>query len=198
MPNSKRTSLIDAVVQVVAQRGFHGASMSMIAERSGVAPGTIYVHFESKDQLIREAYQELEGRFLEKAMKEYPSKGSIRRRFFHLTDGLIRHWMLSPAEFLFVDQFLSSPYVQVGAVSSPMPVGRYGRIAQLFWEGREKQLFKEMPLVMLFALASGPMIQVLRAYLAGMLLLDDDTIAGTVQACWEAVSQAGCEGECKA
>ena len=49
---------------------------------------------------------------------------------------------------------------------------------------------------MLFALASGPLIQVLRAYLAGALLLDDGTIAGTVQACWEAVSEAGSGGEC--
>jgi len=195
MLKSKRTPLIDAVVQVVAQHGFHGASMSIIANRSGVVPGTIYVHFENKDQLIREAFKELEGRFLEKVMKEYPSKGSIRRRFFHLADGLIRHWMLSPAEFLFVDQFLSSPYGQVGAVSRPMAVGRYGRIVQLFSEGREKRLFKEMPLVMLFALASGPIIQVLRACLAGMLHLDDDTIAGTVQACWEAVSEAGCEDD---
>ena len=62
METAKRTALIQSTVQVVADCGFHGASMSLIADAAGVAAGTAYVHFESKDQLMLESYRVLERR----------------------------------------------------------------------------------------------------------------------------------------
>jgi len=187
MNTTKQAALIESVIQVVAKHGFHGASISMIAGGAGVAAGTIYVHFESKDHLMLETYRELEQRCLAAVMKGYPSQGSIRQCFSHLVYGLIRHFMLFPEEFLFADQFLSSPYRK--AVSPHyLPDTELSGILQFFREGTEKQLFKEMPPTMLLALACGPLIQVVRANAAGFLYLDDDRISRTVEASWEAVS----------
>ena len=187
MNTAKRAALIESSVQMVANRGFHGASMSQIAGLAGVAAGTIYNIFESKDHLMLETYRELERRCLAAVMQDYPSQGSIRQCFSHLAHGVIRHFMLFPEEFLFGDQFLSSPYRK--AVSRHyLPDTELSGILQFFREGTEKQLFKEMPPVMLLALACGPLIQVVRANAAGFLYLDDDRISRTVEACWEAVS----------
>jgi len=187
MNNAKRAALIESSVQMVANCGFHGASLSLIAGIAGVAAGTIYDHFESKDHLMLETYRELERRCLAAVMKGYPSQGSTRQCFSHLADGVIRHFMLFPDEFLFADQFLSSPYRKV---VSPhyLPDTELSGILQFFREGTEKQLFKEMPPAMLLALACGPLIQVVRANVAGFLFLDDDRISRTVEASWEAVS----------
>ena len=40
----------------MAERGFRGTSMSAVAERAGVAAGTAYVHYASKDELIVATY----------------------------------------------------------------------------------------------------------------------------------------------
>jgi len=187
LKNSKRAALIEAAIQVVANHGFHGASICMISGDSGVAAGTIYNYFESKDHLMLETYRELERRCLAALMKNYPSQGSTRQCFSHLAHGLIRHFMLFPDEFLFADQFLSSPYRKA---LSPhfLPDTELSGILQFFREGTEKHVFKEMPPAMLLALACGPLIQVVRANAAGFLYLDDDRIARTIEACWEAVS----------
>ena len=187
MNTAKRAALIESSVKMVANCGFHGASISMIAGGAGVAAGTIYVHFESKDHLMLETYRELERRCLAAVMRGYPSQGSTRQCFSHLAYGLIRHFMLFPEEFLFADQFLSSPYRK--AVSPHyLPDTELSGILQFFREGTEKQLFKEMPPAMLLALACGPLIQVVRANAAGFLYLDDDRVSRTVEASWEAVS----------
>ena len=99
----------------------------------------------------------------------------------------MRHYMLFPEEFLFIDQFFCSPYQKSGSPNILINT-EFSSIMQLFLEGMEKQLFREMPPAMLIALALGPAIQVLRANMAGILYLDDDRISGTVQACWNAVS----------
>src|SRR5690348_2500554 len=44
----KRCAIIRATLELVAEHGFHGAPMALVAERSGVAAGTIYRYFESK------------------------------------------------------------------------------------------------------------------------------------------------------
>ncbi|NNF64568.1 MAG: TetR family transcriptional regulator, partial [Acidimicrobiia bacterium] len=41
-----------AVVELVAENGFRGASMAAIAAHAGVATGTAYVHYSSKDELV--------------------------------------------------------------------------------------------------------------------------------------------------
>ncbi|HTP64958.1 MAG TPA: hypothetical protein VMJ66_06170, partial [Geobacteraceae bacterium] len=94
------------------------------------------------------------------------------------------HFMLFPEEFLFADQFLSSPYRK--SVSPHfLPDTRLCGILQFFREGTEKQLFKELPPTMLLALACGPLIQMVRANATGHLYLDDERISRAVEACWD-------------
>lgn len=181
---AKRSALIEASVQVVANCGLLGASVSMIAGSAGVAAGTVYVHFESKENLMLETYKELERRCLAAAMKDYPTQGTFRQRFSHLAYALVRHFMLFPEEFLFVDQFLSSPY-RKSVSPHYLPDTELSAILQFFREGTEKQLFKELPPVILLALACGPLIQMVRANTAGYLYLDDERISRAVEACWD-------------
>lgn len=46
------------MVELVAERGIHGTSMSQVAGRAGVATGTPYVHFQSKEDLLIAAFVE--------------------------------------------------------------------------------------------------------------------------------------------
>lgn len=183
----KRAAIIDSTVRVVAELGFQGASMAVIASGAGVAGGTIYRYFESKDDLMLEVTRELERRCLGAMLRDYPRHGSVRQRFFHLGHVLIRHFMLFRAEFAFVDQFLSSPY-RKSALQSEEAVTRLRSILELFREGVDTRLFKELPPTMLFMLAHGPMIQSLRANVAGILHLNEERISETVKACWDAVA----------
>lgn len=61
MKNSdKRDEILRAALELIAEHGFHGAPMAMVAERAGVGAGTIYRYFEGKDALIAEIFAELE------------------------------------------------------------------------------------------------------------------------------------------
>ncbi len=50
-----------AMVELVAEHGIHGTSMNEVAERAGVATGTAYVHYGSKDDVLIAAFIEVEG-----------------------------------------------------------------------------------------------------------------------------------------
>ena len=54
----KRHLIIEAAVKVFAEKGFFGARVSEIAEEAGVADGTIYLYFRSKDDLLISLFEE--------------------------------------------------------------------------------------------------------------------------------------------
>lgn len=47
-----RNAILEAAEAVFAERGFHGARIQDIAERARIAVGTVYNHFEQKDQVL--------------------------------------------------------------------------------------------------------------------------------------------------
>jgi TetR/AcrR family fatty acid metabolism transcriptional regulator len=49
---AKRERILDAAERVFAQRGFFTAKVADIAKEAGVADGTIYLYFKSKDDLL--------------------------------------------------------------------------------------------------------------------------------------------------
>ena len=54
---STREKLLRAALTLVAREGFPAATTAAIAETAGVAEGTLYRHFSSKDDLLIEAYR---------------------------------------------------------------------------------------------------------------------------------------------
>ena len=63
----KREAILQAMLELVAERGFHDAPMSLVAQRAGTSAGIIYHYFPSKDELIRALYLHVKakmGRFL--------------------------------------------------------------------------------------------------------------------------------------
>jgi AcrR family transcriptional regulator len=64
-----RAALLDAAMDVFAQRGYRDASVDEIAERAGYSKGAIYFHFSGKDDLFFALLEERIDRPLRDAIK---------------------------------------------------------------------------------------------------------------------------------
>ena len=53
----KREAILKAMLDLVVERGFDNAPMSVLAKRSGASPGVIYHYFPSKDDLIHAVHE---------------------------------------------------------------------------------------------------------------------------------------------
>lgn len=72
-----RRRLLEAAEQVFADRGYHDASIVKITEAAGVAQGTFYIYFKSKQQVFDELVIDLNHR-VRQAMAEASSQGATR------------------------------------------------------------------------------------------------------------------------
>ena len=74
----KRVRILDAALKVFATRGFYNAKVSEVAREAGVADGTIYLYFESKDALLIALFEDRMQRIIARANDELArSEGSV-------------------------------------------------------------------------------------------------------------------------
>jgi len=83
---SKRSKIIDAAMRHFAEQGYHGARVGDIAAILGIAKGSIFQHFGSKDGLFFEVYK--------KAVRSFPryldAPAEMRERGFF---EVLRYWL---------------------------------------------------------------------------------------------------------
>jgi len=48
----KRTAILEAATAIFAKRGFFGAQVADVARAAGIAAGTVYLYFRSKDEIL--------------------------------------------------------------------------------------------------------------------------------------------------
>lgn len=79
----KYQRILDSAVAVFAEKGFHAARIADIAERAGVADGTVYLYFKNKDEILMMAIYTAFDAFVARARAELaliPSPADRLRR----------------------------------------------------------------------------------------------------------------------
>ncbi len=67
----KYQRILDAAVQVISENGYFNSPISAIAARAGVADGTVYLYFKSKDEVLRTAIDRNFDRFHQQVLERF-------------------------------------------------------------------------------------------------------------------------------
>ncbi|WP_116101100.1 TetR/AcrR family transcriptional regulator [Amycolatopsis thermalba] len=59
--DAQREAILTAAAALLAERGYAGCSVSAVAEKAGIATGTVYKHFPGKAELVVELFQSIVG-----------------------------------------------------------------------------------------------------------------------------------------
>ena len=77
-----RERLLQAAQELIEERGYGATSVAAIAERAGVAAGTLYRHFDSKQELFVEVFRSVcarEARAMRAAAEDNGSGSAVER-----------------------------------------------------------------------------------------------------------------------
>ncbi|MEZ4466178.1 MAG: TetR/AcrR family transcriptional regulator [bacterium] len=90
--NAKQERILDAAVQVFAEKGFYNARVSDVAREAGVADGTIYLYFRSKDDLLIQLFESRMSQIIERLrvrLADEPTAARKLRLFIELQLSLV-------------------------------------------------------------------------------------------------------------
>jgi AcrR family transcriptional regulator len=92
----RRNAILDAATRLFAERGLAAAPTSEISKRAGVAEGTLFTYFRTKDDLINSLYREIKLELADAMMSDFPRKKNVRTRLRHVWDRYVNWGIVNP------------------------------------------------------------------------------------------------------
>jgi AcrR family transcriptional regulator len=113
---AKRRQIIEGARQVFRENGFDAASMGEIARHAGVSKGTLYVYFESKEELFETIFEEESRAQAEQVFSLDPNDTDVRAVLTRVGCAFVR-FLCDPAR-------LSSHRTVIGIAERMPALGR--------------------------------------------------------------------------
>lgn len=165
------------MVELVAERGIHGASMSQVAERAGVATGTAYVHYESKEELLIAAFVEAKAQIGAVAAHDLDLTAPPEETFASLWRRLYEHLLGDLHLARFLTQIDESPLRERAhkALADDDPLVKLGN--------EMAEHLVDLPVEIIYELGLGPAVRLA----ASNTSLDDAQLSLVIESCWKAI-----------
>ncbi len=112
----KKEVIINGAIDLFVLKGF-SASTNELINRIGIAKGTLYHYFKSKDQLIVDIYKtlmfEIEAECVSEMLEEEDPEAYTKDVFAKIVNWFIKN----PNKFYYINSFEASPYNKIHALS---------------------------------------------------------------------------------
>ncbi|HEV2243308.1 MAG TPA: helix-turn-helix domain-containing protein [Streptosporangiaceae bacterium] len=171
-----------ALRTLVARNGFHGASMSAVASEAGVATGTAYTHYASKDEVVLAAYRETKAKLAAAATTGLDPTAEAAARFRGIWLASYRHLKANPDHARFLVQVDHSPYrsaAHEAVIADGDPL-----VAQAAAPDAAAWLLP-LPLEVIYELGLSPAVRLA----AGGTELTEEQLSQIADACWRAITR---------
>lgn len=164
-----QTRIRAALVQEVAQKGIGAVSVNDVAKAAKVSPGTIYLHFENKTDMLQKVYLQIKTEFhsiMMAAKNEQNSAATIKKMWFDMFDFTNTY----PYDFLFIEV---AGATQVLTTEQAQDITyMQSEIAQIIETAIVDQTLANMPVKTAIVLLVAPAL-----HLARTSILNDTTIS---------------------
>lgn len=179
-----RRKLRDAVVSEAVEMGFPQASIAGVVRRARVSAGTIYVHFENKDDMLRKVYMEVKSDFHARLLAAHVAPDSaamIRQMWFAMFDFVTE----KPEQFLFLD------YGSAAKILTPeqqqVVDGYAADIAELMRRGVNDGTLAPVETGILSLLLTAPAMQLARQSVISGRPVPQDILETTFERVWRSI-----------
>ncbi|MDX2171693.1 MAG: TetR/AcrR family transcriptional regulator [Bacteroidota bacterium] len=146
----KQSEILKAALKLFVEFGFHGTPTSKIAQEAGVANGTLFHYYKTKDDLIVALYVDIKTRLggcMYGAIDESMSYEETLKTIFNET----LTWALAnKMEFNFIQQFHTSPFISL--LSKEEIAKQAQHHLEIIAKGIKKKHLKDLPVELLYTL----------------------------------------------
>ncbi|MBO5497414.1 MAG: TetR/AcrR family transcriptional regulator [Oscillospiraceae bacterium] len=115
----KEQRVKEAVIKLILEEGFEGASIAKIAREAGVSPATVYIYYDSKEQMLASIYREYAGDTYDYLMGRVRADMDGRELVSSLIRGYYDYITQNTQIFRFVEQCSHCPTLSCEAYDDP-------------------------------------------------------------------------------
>ncbi|MEW6777235.1 MAG: TetR/AcrR family transcriptional regulator [Bdellovibrionota bacterium] len=180
----KRGRILEAALSLFAERGYHGTAVPEVAEEAGVAAGTIYRYFPSKEALVNEVFRAAKGRLKARLLDGLDLKQAPRELFHDFWNRLALFAKEEPVAFTFLELQDHIPYLDQKSKNLEAEV-----LVPIWLALREfqmKHLMKAVSPQVAIGMVWGAFVGLMKAGRLGYFKVTAKDLEQAEQACWDA------------
>ena len=113
----RRASILDAALACFVERGFHGTAIPQIADKAGIAAGTIYHYFDSKEALVNALYRGWKTTVAQRVLAAFPQGAPVREQFRVMWNEMVGFATAEPTAFAFIELHNHASYLDEESVA---------------------------------------------------------------------------------
>ena len=183
--NDKKEAILDAAVELFAERGFHGTTVPMIVQKAGVGTGTIYRYFKDKEDLVNILYCRWKLAMFSATSAGLNEDMPLRAVFRQIWHRWVDFALENRAAFSFMEAHHHAPYLEERSREFSRNLHR--KYLDLFELGVKKQIIKDVRPELLLAVVSGILTEMMKKHWGGWFELTPEAIDQVEEMCWEAI-----------
>ena len=185
--DDKKEAVLEAALELFAERGFHGTAVPAIADKAQVAAGTIYRYFESKEALVNALYARYKGALGACILSEFPFGEEPRTQFRHFFRRVMTFAKKEPLAFKFLEGHHHQSYLDEESRQAETRVLEPARM--FFAETERLKVTRKAQAEVLGAIVWGGLVGLVRASWEGRLELDAKAVEHAEEALWDAIAR---------
>jgi AcrR family transcriptional regulator len=113
--SDNREKILVTALTLFTERGFFGTPTSLISKNAGVATGTLFFYFPTKEELIDTLYRHIKSEAAQEMCRDFPGEKTALAKLRRIGFNAIAWGIENPAKQKFMEQFAYSPFVSTTA-----------------------------------------------------------------------------------
>ena len=109
--HEKREAILETALVLFCERGFYGTPTSLISREAGVATGTLFFYFPTKEELIDTLYRQVKGEAGAALKAGVEREPTVKQKLCRVWENAIAWAAENPDKYRFMEQFAHSPFV---------------------------------------------------------------------------------------
>jgi AcrR family transcriptional regulator len=183
--DEKLRAIAKATFMLVERTGLSGLTMAAIAREAGLATGTLYVYFPSKDELLVALYEQAKTAIAAALMQGDDPTVPFRSRFQRMWRNLLDNRLAHYAETVFLDQYCNSPWFS--AESRDLSARLIKDWTELIEAAKRQQVLKDVPTPMILGSFGSSVRETANLLRAGTLKRSEAHLTMAFGLCWDGI-----------
>ena len=184
----KRNAILDAAVATFAVRGVWTTPTAAISKAAGVAEGTLFTYFATKELLVNELYRTLKRDLAEAMLATYPRTDDARAKVRHIWTQYVRWGVANPEKFKVMAQLRVSD--QVTEESRAAGAAPFAELERLAKDCIKRRIVRNYPVQFIGALL-GSMAETTMGFVAQAGKSRTDYCAAGFETFWQGIAMPG-------
>lgn len=181
----KLKAIAKATFALVEETGLSGLTMPSIARRAGVATGTLYVYFASKEELLTALYEQAKTDIAVRIFQGDAPDTPFRQRFQGMWRKWLEHRLDHGAEVVFLEQYANSPWFS--EASRMLSARLISAWIELIESAKSQQILKNLPTPLVISAFGGSVRETANLLKSGSLAHTDEHLALAFGVCWDGI-----------